>query len=263
MKRLILTLLTIMTGLCAAWADTGFSGYFSLNGTMGESNIRFRIDLAYWGDSPCLVAGQTTYIAKNGKETHIKVYGTIDNEECTLFEFVKDRVCGVFTLNNLPNVDDLADFKIVAGTKIEGNWSYQEKSHTFNDVKLERYADVDYDFLKHPDWDWSQLSGEYAYVWETGEGKIDATLNWVVSPDSVTWQFSFNNEELGVGGDFTKTTPGYGHETSSHDDCFTIEVDDVIYRVEPMQDVLLIYLLNELPETDSFIDMRGVYPRVK
>lgn len=263
MKRLTLLLLFLSLAIGTVWADTTYSGSFSLNGKMG-SGITFRIDAQYWGDNPCLVTGQTTYFRKNGKEAHIKLYGTLDGNQCSLYEFVGNRVCGHFMMPTMPSPDELSDIQMLQGTAIEGQWDNQGTTYDFTGVTLECYADVDYDFLQHPAWDWTRLSGLYGYRMSDPEGDISADLQLIMTPDSVLWRFTSNNEVLGTGGECEKQMPGFGHDKDTHQDCFSFEMDGLQYRAEAKDDVIMISLLtdtSELPETDDFLDLRGVYPR--
>lgn len=260
MKRLAFLLILFALSLTLAWADTGYQGDFSLNGKM-ESGTTFRIDAQFWGDGPCLVVGQTTYFRKNGKEAHIKIYGTMDDEHCSLYEYVDNRVCGHFEINNMPSIDDMDSFHQVEGTVIEGFWDNNGTAYAFDHVTLEQYADVEYDFLKHPDWNWDRLSGQYGFRKNTPDGESFADLMMIVNADSVIWRFNYNDAELGTGGEFEKVTKGYGHRPDVHENCFNITVDGVEYAIETMDDVLMITLAGELPEeSDDFIDLRGVYP---
>lgn len=261
MKRLAFLLILFAMSLTLAWADTSYQGYFSLNGKMG-AGITFRIDAQFWGDGPCLVVGQTTYFRKNGQEAHIKIYGSMDDDFCSLYEYVDNRVCGHFEVKNMPPLTDFEPFHQVEGTKIEGLWGYNGTVYDFQNVTLEHYADVEYDFLKHPDWNWDRLSGLYGFRKNTSDGESFADLMMIVNADSVIWRFNYNDAELGTGGEFEQVTKGYGHADGVHENCFNVTVDGVEYAIEPMDDVLMISLAGELPEeTDDFIDLRGVYPR--
>lgn len=267
MKRLIFLLMFLTLTLAMAWADCSYTGNFSIKGKLG-ANINFQIDAQYWGDDPCLVVGQTTYFRKNGSESHIKVYGTIGEVEggtyCELYEFANNRVCGHFSINNMPDLGELSNMQTIEDMAIEGNWENNGIAYEFEDVKLNEYADVDYDFLRHTGTELYRQSGAYQFVKgkKTADrnGDIERNLVLMVTPDSVMWKFGYNNEELGEAGEWEDATKGYGRQEGIIEPWKKFEVNGGKYGLITMDDVVMVYCYEG--ESEDILDIEGIYPKI-
>lgn len=281
MKRLnlfFLLLLTVCLWPGKARADCSYTGGFTISGTMGEG-IEFAIHVAYWGDDPCLLVGETWYKRKNGSVSKIKVRGWLNEEACFLREEVDGRFCGLFDVTGMPSVDELEpdNFNKVEGRKLGGYWSYGAKTYEFKDVKLSReqgYAvedlNIDYEgYLHFCDDNDFKKSGEYGF-YDISNGTGDtlySTITVLVDTDSIYWTSSDYNE---VGGwDVRATTPGVkvkkGVKTT--EGSFEPTVDGRTFKVIFMDDMMHVVYGDtpgagfEESESDFDIDLYGVYTK--
>lgn len=251
-----------------ALADCSYPGSFSLEGTMGNG-INFQIHAAFWGDNPCLVVGETVYLRPNGKTSTIPLYGQIDDETCYLREIIDGKVCGNFLIE-MPGPSELQEIDQLVGRQIKGSWLLNDKEYPFQDVRLQHNtgfavddANIDYDsYLHHRKLDYRQMSGLYGNYEIMAGDTLYNQLEIVANCDSVLWHSQTYNGMCDW--DVLFSTPGLDQDYfDTRNRCFSPSVDEGEYETIAMDDVLMLYRTNSVPEeTDNFIDLRDVYPKL-
>lgn len=261
MKRLLTFLCALCLTIATAWADAGRMGSFAISGMM-TGDINFRIDAQYWGTSPAIVAGETHYYRKDGGISVIKIYGTMDEEHCSLREFIDNRECGHFEINNMPAPEALTDLGRLVGTPLEGYWEGNGKLYDFENVSISQVSnDFSHNAMHRPA-DLTRLSGVYGYRKVTELGNTFNNVALLVKGDSIEWHFEGADDELGSDYSLEATTPLHHNVEGLSPDVLRVEADGGEYIIVPMDEFLFIERNNELPEgTDDFIDLRGLFVR--
>lgn len=155
MKRILFTLL-----LCLAFVavKANVRQQYAWTGKLGPS-ISFLLELEenYNG----FVSGETTYYRKNGKQAHIRVYGSArhDGDYTTLMlnEYDGTRVCGHFNIQL--NGEWITD----------GFWTLDEKNLQMNNLENVRFSRASFFHLV----DATQAEGVYKFAYSRGKGLDD------------------------------------------------------------------------------------------
>jgi len=262
-----LFLLLVMLLPSSLWAGSNqHDGRFSLTGKLGE-NINFAIFASYRGDDLCMVVGETNYTRQNGKVSTIKLYGTISDNHCYLYEMVDNQVCGNFEIE-MPSLNELDNPQQVDGREIKGCWRYNDKEYPFNgvhlgqlNIKMTAKSDRYSKFMTPHANDWRRISGQYGYWNKSCPGaESEYLISLDVTADSVYWHTTGDNEMCGWDCNFT--TPGYQHAQKNDAYCFSPKVDGGEYKSIVLNDVIFLDRTNDIPEeTDNFVQLSGIYPK--